>query len=357
MSAVSVGQGPDFGWALPAAGLEADWVQNKAVVPLDDLAQKVGLDLGDFVPAALDTCRYPAFGGQLYEIPLDVMTMAIEVNTDHAEEAGLDISNPPQTGEELIEWAEAMTVREGDKVVRSGLMMGPSIQNTVTWGVVSAQMGFQRVSEDLKTACVNPEAGKAAIQWVLDLFEKYQVSTLEVADRYKAFGTGQGAMFMTGPWTISGYLDAGLPFVSIHVPKIGDEQKTYIEVGGLQVYAQEDAARNEAAMTAIKWLSDNSFLWTTQGRGAATRNSILAMPEYQTEGLPWEQRGAFVGEEALEMARVPIGLGLTNGADDFVIYSGDNFLAQTLDGVWYHEKTIDEAMTEICEKWQGYLDM
>ena len=30
------------------------------------------------------------------------------------------------------------------------------------------------------------------MQWVLDLFDKYKVSTRDVTDRYKAFGTGQG---------------------------------------------------------------------------------------------------------------------------------------------------------------------
>src|SRR6266478_1063292 len=61
-------------------------------------------------------------------------------------------------------------------------------------------MGFMRTSEDLKKACVNPDAGKAAMQWVLDLFDKHKVSTRDVSDRYKAFGTGQGSIFWTGPW-------------------------------------------------------------------------------------------------------------------------------------------------------------
>ena len=54
-----------------------------------------------------------------------------------------------------------MTKRDGDKVTRSGIMMtGSGVQPTVTWGIVAAQMGFQRVSDDFKTGGVNPEAGK-----------------------------------------------------------------------------------------------------------------------------------------------------------------------------------------------------
>ena len=37
-------------------------------------------------------------------------------------------------------------------------------------------------------------------------------------------------------------------------------------------------------MEAVKWLSDNSFLWTTVGRGASPRKSILDRPDYKTAG-------------------------------------------------------------------------
>ncbi len=40
-----------------------------------------------------------------------------------------------------------MTKRDGDKVTRSGILMtGSGVQPTVTWGIVAAQMGFQRAS-------------------------------------------------------------------------------------------------------------------------------------------------------------------------------------------------------------------
>jgi multiple sugar transport system substrate-binding protein len=355
-AAVAAGEGPDFGWVYPGGGLHAEWIDAGLLVPMDDLAEKVGLDLNDFVKPILDNGRYPAFGNELYEIPLDVMTMAFEINVDHVEEAGLDINNPPQTGDELIEWAKAMTVIEDGKVVRSGLLLGPAIQNTVTWGVVSEQMGFRRASEDFTTACVNREAGIEAMKWIYDAYNTHQVSTLEVTDRYKAFGAGQGSMFMTGPWTVSGYDEMGLNFQTIHVPAIGDDQKTYLEVGSLEMYTQEDESRYERTMEVIKWLSDNSMKWVTVGRGGSPRKAILAQEEYSTTGLPWEKRGAFVDEKAMGMATIPMGYGLLEGVSDFVIYAGSNILATTLDGVWYDQMTPEEAMDILCEQWQEDLD-
>jgi ABC-type glycerol-3-phosphate transport system substrate-binding protein len=214
-------------------------------------------------------------------------------------------------------------------------------------------MGFQRASDDLKTACVNPEAGKAAMQYVLDLFDKHKVSTRDVTDRYKAFGNGEGSTFWTGPWTLNGYVQQGLHFKTGLFPKIGDKKHvTYFEMGGMELYTQSDTSRYEATMQAVKWLSDNSFLWTTVGRGASPRKSILNRADYKTAGHPWAVRGAFVdGMSIATVGEIPV----VNGPN-FTIYSGGNFLAKTLEGVWAGQMKIDDAMATIQQQWQADLD-
>ena len=242
-----------------------------------------------------------------------------------------------------------MTVRDGDTVVRSGIMMtGSGVQPTVTWGIVAEQMGFRRISDDFQSVCVNPDAGKAAMQWVLDLFDTHRVSTRDVTDRYKAFGTGQGSVFWTGPWTINGYLAQGLPFVTKLFPKVGEERVTYFERGALELYIQSDPSRYQATMDAVTWISDNSFLWCTEGRGASPRQSILGRSDYKTAGAPWDVRGAFV--DGLEFATAIADFPIINGAD-FNIYSGGNFLAKTLELVWAGQTSIDDAMARLEDGW------
>jgi len=351
LAAAATGNAPDFGWGT--AGQHAQWAQDGVTVPLDDLATKGGLDLSDFSEFSLKMARFPKYDNKLFMIPMDLMSLQPEVNLDHVKEAGLDPEKFPQDGDSLIEWAKAMTKRDGDKVTRSGIMMtGSGVQPTVTWGIVAEQMGFQRASDDLKTAAVNPDAGKAAMQWVLDLFDKHKVSTRDVTDRYKAFGTGQGSIFWTGPWTLNGYTQQKLNFRTYLFPKIGQKQLTYFEMGGMEFYVQKDTGRYDATMQAVKWISDNSFLWTTKGRGASPRKSILANKDYKTGGLPWDVRGAFVEGMAFATAgEIPV-----LAAPDFTIYSGGNFLAKTLEQVWAKQKSIDQAMTEIQTQWQKDLD-
>jgi ABC-type glycerol-3-phosphate transport system substrate-binding protein len=349
-AAAATGQAPDFGWGT--AGVRAKMAADGVIVPLDDLAAQAGLDLADFDEFSIKQARYPKYDNGLFMIPMDLMSLQPEVNTDHLKEAGLDPEAFPTDGT-IVDWADKMTKREGDTVTRSGIMMtGSGVQPTVTWGIVAAQMGFKRASDDYKEAAVNPDAGIAAMQWVLDLFDKQKVSTRDVTDRYKAFGTGQGSIFWTGPWTLNGYVEQKLPFRTYLFPNIGGTQKTYFEMGGMEFYKQADESRYAASMEAVKWLSDNSFLWTTVGRGASPRKSILNRADYKTAGHPWEIRGAFVdGMSIATEGEIPVLAG-----PDFTIYSGGNFLAKTLETVWAGIAKPEEAMQQIKDQWQRGLD-
>ena len=127
---------------------------------------------------------------------------------------------------------------------------------------------------------------------------------------------------------------------------------TYFEMGGLEFYTQSDKGRYAATMQAVKWLSDNSFLWTTVGRGAAPRKSILNRADYRTTGHPMSVRGAFIdGMEFATILEVPVVAG-----PEFTIYSGSNYLAKTLEGVWAGQKTPEVAMEQIRKRWQKGLD-
>ena len=160
-------------------------------------------------------------------------------------------------------------------------------------------------------------------------------------------------MFLTGPWTLTGYLDQGINLVSFQTPRIGrQDQSTYINIWGLEMYAQQDEGRYEPTANAIKWLSDNSFLWTTEGRGVSPRTSIVEREDYRTAGHPWEARGAFVeGMPNATIAQIPV-----TASTDFEIYTADQLVARTMDPVWAGEVSIDEALEALRSQWQAALD-
>ncbi len=351
LAAAASGSAPDFGWGT--AGKDAELAKSGVTVPLDALAKQAGLDTADFSANSLAASKYPKIGPDLHMVPMDMMCLQPLLNVDHAHAAGLDPAAPPTDQASLLDWAAKLTKRSGDTITQSGILMtGTGLQPAVTWGIVAEQMGFRRASADLKTACVNPEAGKAAMRWVIDLFDKHKVSTRNITDRYKAFGRGEGSIFWTGPWTLNGYKKQGLNFTAFQFPKIGQDRFTYSEIGGLQLYTQKDPGRHEATMQAVKWLSDNSFLWTTEGRGGSPRASIAGRPDYKTTGIDWALRGAFVeGLPYATVGEIPV-----SGGPDFTIYTNTGYLARTLEGVWVGKTSPDQALEEIRVQWQQDLD-
>jgi multiple sugar transport system substrate-binding protein len=348
LAASTTGDAPDFAWG--EGGGRRDFVNKGVMLPLDDLVKQAGIDMSDYQEQSVKSATYD---GKLFGIPMDALSFQMEINTDHAKEAGLDPSKPPTNGQELMDWATKMTKRNGDTVQRAGfLMTGAGLHINVVWAIVANQMGFRQFSDDLKKAAVNPDAGKQAAQWVLDLFDKNKVSSRDVADRYKAFGTGDGSIFWTGAWTLSGYVQQKVPFRTAAMPAVGKDNSTRAELWNLEMYVQKDKSRYESSIKAIKWLSDNTFFWSTKGRGPTARKSILAKPDYLTAAYPAEISEAFVnGGKNATMVRAPV-----IASDDFNPYTSTGLIAKTMDPVWAKQASIDDALKQLGESWQKDLD-
>lgn len=348
LASSTTGDAPDFGWG---EGLgRREWVNKGVMLPIDDLAKQAGLDLNDFTDGAIQGATYD---GKLYGVPMDNPSFQMLINLDHVKEAGLDESKPPADGAQLLEWATKTTRRSGDTVTRAGfLMTGSGLHINLVWGVVAHQMGFRQFSDDYKQAMINPDAAKAAAQWTLDILDQHKVGSRDVADRYKAFGTGEGTMFWTGPWTLAGYVQQNLNFATAVVPAVGKERATRGEQWNLEMYVQRDKNRHEQTIKALKWLSDETFLWSTKGRGITTRKSVLNRPEYRTAAYDPKVWSAFIdGAQYATFRRPPI-----VATQDFNVYTGTGLVAKVMDPVWAKQTGIDDALKQLGEAWQKGLD-
>lgn len=352
VAAAATGQAPDFGWSRFGAGGSADFIKDGVTVELGGYLADAGLDWDDITELSLADSSYPQFGEGKYHLPMDAMTWEMLINLDHVEEAGLDAENVPTTGEEMLEWAKAMTVMDGDSVVRSGfLMTGSGLHVAFIWGLVAYQMGFRVTNPEQTEACINADALKEAAQWTLDLFDVHKVATLDVADRYKTFGTNDASLFITGPWTLNGYVEQGINFTVAFTPNIGGELATRRSIGAQEMYLQEDESRYARSAETLKWLSDESFLWTTVGRGAACRKSILERDDYKEAGHGWELRGPFV--EGMEFAT--FNPPKMRNTPDMMYYTSPNLVHRIMDPVWQGERDIDSAVDELCAEWNRFV--
>jgi multiple sugar transport system substrate-binding protein len=79
------------------------------VEPLDPWIEATGIDLDDFYPASLAQCETP--DGTTLCLPWGCDVYALFWNKELFRAAGLDPERPPQTMEELVEYADKLTVR------------------------------------------------------------------------------------------------------------------------------------------------------------------------------------------------------------------------------------------------------
>src|SRR5690606_16794037 len=88
-----------------------------AIEPLDDLADEQGWD--DRIDAG--ALKFATIDGDLMGYPVSGRTMELIYNERLLAEAGFD--GPPTTPEEFLEYARALTVRDGNSVTRYGAIM------------------------------------------------------------------------------------------------------------------------------------------------------------------------------------------------------------------------------------------
>jgi multiple sugar transport system substrate-binding protein len=196
------------------------FIDRGLLLPLDDLIARDGFDLEDFDSKALEQWTYD---GKLYGLSNDMGSFHCYFNLDLFEKAGI---KPPSstdewTWDQLMEYAEALTVKEGDQIVQYGFAA-----NDVQWcWEMWANLNGATIWNDDFTA------SKLDDPKVVEAFEFYQnllwragtalrSGTIQVGAS-DLFIAGQLGILLDGTWQV-GYLrskkdevkfkwDVGLP--------------------------------------------------------------------------------------------------------------------------------------------------
>jgi multiple sugar transport system substrate-binding protein len=96
---------------LSSGDLVASYDEQGLIEPLGSWIQASGIDLDDIYPAPLAQCQ--STEGTTLCLPWGCDVDALYWNKDLFEAAGLDPERPPQTMEELVEYANKLTIRDG----------------------------------------------------------------------------------------------------------------------------------------------------------------------------------------------------------------------------------------------------
>ena len=312
------------------------YAQNGLIIPLDDVIE----DKEDYAQAAID---YVTWDGQLWGIPYRMETRAVLYNRGHFDAAGLDPDAPPETWDEMVEMATALT-REG----RSGFAItgGGEVGNTLTASLPFIWMaGGNIVSEDLTTATVNQPEAVEGVTFFTDFYKKglSPASTLENDNNTnrRLFIAEAVSSYLGGQFDLAAIAKENPDIdVGIMMTPHPEGKDTAGVLGGWSYVIPADANNPEEAKRFV------AFMNTAENQGFFTdtfpvRRSALELPRFDDPKL------------ATFSAMLPY-------ARPFPIHPNWVQIGQAyFDGIQrilLDEQTVQESMDQANEEIQALLD-
>jgi multiple sugar transport system substrate-binding protein len=270
---VSQGKAPDV--AIMHLDQIPGMASKNVLTELDTLAADLQMVEEDFIPQVWQAGMYE---GKRYAIPLDVHPLALYYNVDLLKKAGYDA--PPTTYEEFVEMSKAMT--KGDEW---GFAMPTLWPSQLIYFSSLYQHGGESVSPDGLTPLYNSDAGVEALQKMVDLVFKHNVSPKDIQQdgEVTLFRQGKVGFHLNGIWMINGFKEqAGLNFATAPIPVFGDKKATWAGSHNFVLPKQknEDPAKLQAAMKFVKYVTDNSLDWAKAGQIPA-KNSVRDSDEFK----------------------------------------------------------------------------
>lgn len=189
LPSIVAGSPPDL--ALSTGMIDAPpWGLANQIAPMDDfLASSQELSLEMFVPYTQTALTYD---GRLWGIPFLPDTRFLHMDVDAMEEAGLDPSQPPQTWDELWEYAHALDVGSAPNWERVGF--SPTWGNTWPWTMAWTN-GARFVDENNNFTINTPEVIETAA-WYKEWVDYYGLEPLQAFA--STFGPGAQDPFTSG---------------------------------------------------------------------------------------------------------------------------------------------------------------
>ncbi len=219
-TAAPAGEGPDI-----FIGAH-DWVGEMAASGIAAPIDLGGRD-SEWIQSALDVFSY---GGQLYGVPYQGEALALYYNPELVPE-------PPASVEELTAICDEL----GDAIencwAAPGGGDGPDAYHSYPF--VSALGGYI-FGTDPATGALDPtdvgldnEGAVAGVAVLQQLVEDGYVGSVNGGDAQAQFQNGEAAFFLSGPWQLAGFNEAGTPYGVVPLPTIeGEPMRPFFGAGG-----------------------------------------------------------------------------------------------------------------------------
>ena len=233
----------------------------KVIIPVDDVADALGLKEADFTP---DVWKAGIYQDQRYGIPLDVHSLAMYWRQDVAQQAGVD--SAPTDASSFEETLKAFQEAGNDQP----FWMPTKWPSHLMFLSLLWQNGGEPYAEDGSSATFDSEEGIAALTWQVDQIQKgYSPKNVAIDTQYVGFKNNPPKTDVTwdGIWQINDLKGAKVPFEIAPIPTIGDQAAVWANSHHFFISKQASTDDNklEAAKVFIDWMSKQSGEWAGAG--------------------------------------------------------------------------------------------
>lgn len=219
------------------------WIEQGALLEIDDYIQKSDVNFSDYYPAAEEVCRWE---GKCYTMPMDISIRAIAYSITRLQERGIPRdkwpnADKPLTWEEFKELCRLLTLRNADGTfMQYGFGIG-QMWNQTMYRMYGGSLFDRQVNPTASTAVESDKLARA----VCEVFK------MQYADRTALgfVGLASGAfdnletllispkfgMCTTGPWALVSMKNAGVNFGLAPMPR-ADNASQLIHVNSLGIY-------------------------------------------------------------------------------------------------------------------------
>lgn len=203
-----------------AAGTPPDLLHSSIIWAREFYDRDVLLDLDDYIADVPDlapdqfygeaTNSYRSKDGKYYGVPWEGPDAEIlAVNSTLLEEAGYDPQGADiKTWDDLVDIAQALTIRDGDTVTRAGYL-APNLREIQYFNSLLVSNGGAMHNEEITEPTFNNEQGLQVLQMQLAMQNEHNVSFPISPERQdeQLFMQGQAAIIHAGTWSTAQFQD------------------------------------------------------------------------------------------------------------------------------------------------------
>lgn len=283
-TALSSGKGPDV--AVAHVDRISPFVKAKQIVPVDDLASKVGFDLSQITASNLQSVTYD---GKPYAVPLDTHFHMFYYNKDLLKKADmLKEDGTPKLGELTPEGFEKTLAQIQSKVpdIQALAVNTPYFQEPFL--NLYYEAGGDILNADMTKAAINNDKALSVLKFYMDVY-KNKYADLNDKNPWDSFSNGKAAFWFGGVWEAGVLLgDASKNIGAMPLPPIFGSQTHWASSHLLVVPSYVSAEKQEASAKFMKYFSEvGGSTWGKAGHVPANAN-VTASDEYKS--LPYRDQ-------------------------------------------------------------------